>query len=221
MTKKASAIVIALSTLWIAELGAQSGGRDLPPAFRSVAGVTLNRDSAATIRAKLGATRERRVGTEHDTFASWCYVPTEASSRALLELMSDASDLGTPGHALNVIRLREAAPSDDRRACAPLRASTGLSTPGGLRLGLSAAEIEHLLGLPRRRSADSLAYYFDAKEYLRSENPEYEKWNTPERRETCFDAGLPYANVAATVVVLLRDGRAVEIRIERYDQAIC
>lgn len=214
-------LAIVLNALCIAELRGQAGGKDLLRGFRSLAGVTLNQDSAATIRAKLGDTREQNVGSGHDVYASWCYVPAKGQSRALLELMSDASDMGTPGRALNVIRLRADAPSGERRGCAGLPASAALSTPAGLRLGLSRLQIRDLLGRPTRQHADSLVYVFDAKEYMRPGTPEYETWNTPEHRESCFDAGLPYANVAASVIVLLRDGRATEIRIERYDQSVC
>jgi hypothetical protein len=219
--QKASVLVIVLSTLWGGDLRGQSGGRDLPRDFRSLAGVTLNRDSAATIRATLGTTRERRLGTGHAVYTSWCYRLADGASRALLEVMSDASDLGTPGHALNVIRLRTDAPSEDREGCARLPASASLSTPGGLRLGLGVVRINALLGRPTRSGPDSLIYYFGAKEYLRSDSPAYEAWDTPEYRESCFDAGLPYASVEAIVVVVLRDGQAAEIRLERYDQSIC
>jgi len=213
-------ITTVISVLFVANLRGQSSGRDLPRGFRSLAGVTLTRDSAATIRAKLGPTRERRIGTGHDVYERWCYRLTDGS-RALLELMSDASDMGTPGQALNVIRLRADAPSEDRDACAPLRASAELSTPGGLRLGLSSEKIRQLLGRPTRSRGDSLIYDFDAKEFLRPDSRAYELWNTPEYRESCFDAGLPYANVRAAVIVLLKDGRAAEIRLERYDQSVC
>jgi hypothetical protein len=212
---------MALSVLRMADLQGQSGGKDLPTAFRTIAGVTLNRDSAATIRAKLGSTRLRRIGKGHDAHLIWCYVSTKDSGGALLELMSDVSNMGTLGAMLNVIRLRADASPEDRKGCARLRDSAELSTPAGLHLGLSLARIEGLLGQPQHRNADSLTYYFDAKEYLRADSPEYAIWNTPEHRESCFDAGLPYANVAATVFVVLRDDRAVEIRVERNDQSIC
>jgi len=218
---RVSLLAIALTALCIADLRAQSGGRDLPRGFRSLAGVTLNEDSAATIRAKLGHTRERQTGTGHDVYTSWCYVPADASRDALLELMSDASDMGTPGHALNVIRLRANAAPADREGCATLHASAALSTPAGLRLGLTPAKIEALLGRASRRGADSLIYYFDAKEYMRPGSPEFEAWDTPEKRESCFDAGLPFANAEATVIVVLRDGHATELRMERYDQQVC
>jgi len=221
MTTKASVLAVLVSLLCVTAVQGQSGGRDLPRGVRSLVGVTLNEDSAATIRSKLGDTRERRIGTGHDVYSSWCYVPAEQTSRALLELMSDASDMGTPGQALNVIRWRADAPAEDRRGCAPLATSASLSTPDGLRLGLSRHDIETLLGTATRSSADSLLYYFDAKQDLRIDSPEFKIWNTPEHRETCFDAGLPYANVAASVIVVLRDDRAVEIRIERDDQSIC
>ena len=214
-------LALALMALCTAQLEAQSGGKDLPLGFRSVAGVTLNRDSAATIRAKLGATRERRVDAGHGFYYSWCYVPGSGSSRVLLELMSDAGDMGTPGHALNVIRLRANAPSNDRSECASLSDSAGLSTPAGLRLGLSSARVQELLGRPTRAAPDSLVYDFDAKEFLSPGTPAYEIWNTLESRESCFDAGSPFANVEATAIVVLRDDRAVEIRLERNDQSVC
>lgn len=221
MAKKALVLAIALSALSIADVRGQSGGHDLPRGFRSLAGVTLNRDSAATIRAKLGDTRERRIDIGRDVYAGWCYVLADGSSRALLELMSDASGRGTPGRALNVIRLRANAPPADREGCARLHAGAELSTPAGLRLGLGSRKIEDLLGRPTRRGADSLIYYFDSKEYLRRDSPGYDAWNTLEYRESCFDAGPPYANVEAAVIVLLRDGEAAELRIERYDQSVC
>jgi len=200
---------------------AQSRGRDLPLGIRTLAGVTLNHDSAAMIRAKLGLTRERTVGTGHDVMLEWCYLPRSTAPGALLELMSDASDMGTPGRALNVIRLRASAPATERAGCAPLPASARLSTPAGLRLGSTMKQVETLLGRPARRTADSLVYVYDTKEYMRPGTPEYETWNTPEYRESCFDAGPPYANVAGWVVLLLRDDRVVELRFERYDQSVC
>ena len=220
-TPKALLVAIALTALSVAALHGQSNGKDLATGFRSIAGVTLNRDSAATLGARLGTTRERRVGAGHDAYVSWCYVPAGGSSGALLELMSDVSEMGTPGRALNVIRVRADAPPADRAGCSPLRDTADLSTPAGLRLGLSSAAIQNLLGRPTRRSADSLIYEFDAKEYLSPGSPAYETWNTLESRESCFDAGPPFANVEATVIVLLRDGRAVEVRIERNDQSVC
>ncbi|HWH51513.1 MAG TPA: hypothetical protein VN651_08205, partial [Gemmatimonadaceae bacterium] len=78
-----------------------------------------------------------------------------------------------------------------------------------------------LLGRPTRRGADSLVYDFDAKEFLSPGSPAYEIWNTLESRESCFDAGPPFANVEATAIVVLRDDRAVEIRLERNDQSVC
>lgn len=219
--KRTSALATAIAALWIANLGAQSGGKDLPVGFRSIAGVTLNRDSAATIRAKLGIALEQHVGAGHDVDVRWCYIPAEGSSSTLLELLSDAGDMGTPGHALTVIRLRAAAPLDDRAGCSPLRSTSQLSTPAGLRLGLSAAAIQTLLGRPTRRVADSLIYDFDAKEYFSPGSSAYEIWNTLESRESCFDAGPPYANVQAMVIVVFRDGRADEIRLERNDQSVC
>jgi hypothetical protein len=220
-TRTVFLLATALTLLRNADLLGQSRGRDLPVALRSLAGVTLNRDSAASIRAKLGNTREERVGTGHGVDVVWCYAPAGTTSGPLLELMSDASDMGTPGHSLDVIRLRASAPAKDMRGCAPLSRTVQLATPAGLQLGSTLLKVQELLGPPTRRDADSVIYAFSAKEYMQPGTPEYQTWNTPENRESCFDAGLPYANVTARLVVLFRDNRAIEIRLERYDQAVC
>jgi hypothetical protein len=216
-----AALALALATRRTVDLHAQSQHRDLPRGFRSIAGVTFNRDSAASIRTKLGNTRERRLGGGHDVFTSWCYALTGNASAGLLELMSDISDMGTAGRALNVIRLRAVVPSEEREGCATLRTPGAVSTTGGLRLGLSRSRIRELLGRPTRIAADSLIYEFDAKEYMRPGSPEYRIWNTPEHRKSCFEGGRPYVSVGAMAIVIIRDERAAEIRLERYDQATC
>ena len=212
---------LALLALAAAGSAAQSGDRDLPPGMRSIAGVTLNRDSAASIRQKLGATRERKVGAGHDGFVSWCYVARPDSSPILLELMSDVSDMGTRGRELNVIRLRAASSAKARQGCTPLGSSVTLATPSGLRLGLTASQARALLGRPSRTTADSLVYDFDAKEYMRPDSPYYAGWNSAERRESCFGGGPPYANVGGTVILVLVAQQVAEIRLERYDQSVC
>jgi hypothetical protein len=221
---KTVTLALALTVFAAPNLWSQSGGRDLPLGLRSFAGVTLNRDSAASIRATLGTTRERRVLIGGERYVVLCYALSGDSSSAMLELMTnagDATDVGASKHALNVIRLRAESPSEDRSGCARLHASTSLPIPGGLRLGSDVAAIEERLGSPTRIGADSLTYDFATKEYLAAGSPEFEIWNTPEYRESCFDAGLPYANVRARLTIVLREGRATEIRSERYDKSIC
>jgi hypothetical protein len=218
---KALALALALNATPIVRLPGQTRQHDLPAAFRSVAGVTLNRDSAATIRAKLGATVERQVGTGHDVLASWCYVARTDASPVLLELMSDMSDMGTQGRALNVIRLRDASAAEDRAGCARLPSSSVLSTRNGLRLGLTAKAVQGLLGKPARMTGDSLVYEFEAKEYMPRRSREYRHWNTPELRKSCFEGGPPYASVGGTAIIRIVDDRVAEIRLERYDQATC
>lgn len=218
---RASLLALALCAVSVGDLRAQSDGRDLPRGIRSLAGLTVNVDSATTIAATLGRARERRIGTGDDARVVWCYVSSNRSAAAELELMSDASPMGTPGRELNVIRLRAHASAADRQGCARLPASATLSTPAGLRLGLGAAAIQELIGPPTRSTADSMVYDFAAKRYMDPGTPEYEKWNTLEYRESCFDAGPPYANVWGRVIVVLEHGRAVEIRTERYDQSVC
>lgn len=214
-------VAMALSLLSAGSLQAQTLGQDLPDGFRSLMGVTLDQDSAASIIARFGPAPQRRTEAGHDAFDTWCFAVGASPSRTLVELMSDASDMGTPGRELTVISVRADAPAADLYGCAPLRIVTPLATPSGLRLGLTRAQVQRLLGRPTRVHVDSLVYDFHAKQPMLPGTSEYATWNTPEYRESCFDAGPPYANVTARVVVVLQDARAAELRIERFDQAVC
>jgi hypothetical protein len=210
------------ASLFVTTLHAQPVPRvtDLPRAFRSVASIELNRDSALSVRAKLGTAPTRRVGSGHDTYLAWCYLVVAGGSTKTLELMSDDSDTGTRGHAVNVIRLRSIRP-DEPRNCTHLPVRRPLSTPGGLQLGLTRTDIERLLGRPTRLFRDSSIYDFVSKELMKPSSAEYKAWNTPKYRKECFGGGPPYADVGATVAVLFRDGHAIDIRLERYDQSTC
>ena len=199
---------------------AEPRAADLPRAFRSLAGVELNRDSARSVRTKLGAARARQVHSGHDTYLAWCYQARTGDSAVSLELMSDNGDMGTRGHALNVIQLRSNQ-SGRARNCFDLPPGRSLSTPGGLRLGLRRTDVERLLGIPTRRSGDSLFYGFVSKEFMDRSSGAYKAWNTPKHRKECFGGGEPYASVGANVTVLFRDDLAIEIRLERYDQSTC
>jgi hypothetical protein len=193
---------------------------DLPRAFRSIAGVELNRDSARSIQAKLGSTPTQRIGSGHDTYLVWCYQAQVGDSIATVELMSDESDMGTRGHALNIIRLRSSKTNLSDK-CGKLPSDASLATSGGLRLGLRRADVERILGTPTRRSGDSLVYDFVAKEYMAPSSAEYKAWNTPKYRKECFAGGPPFANVGATAIVRFANDRTIEIRLERYDQSTC
>lgn len=219
-TWRALRLAVTVSLVRVGLLAAQSGGRDLPVGLRSIAGLTLNQDSAVTIRAKLGDTRERRLGAGHDAYTSRCYVAGEPA-HILLELLSSAGETRTAGEEMSAFRLRADAPGADREGCANLPAAADLSTPAGLRLGLPSSKIVELLGTPTRQGADSLLYYFEAKVFLRPGTPAYDAWNTPEYWETCFNAGPPFAHVGSSVLVVMRGGRAAEIRVERNDQSVC
>ena len=202
----------------VAKAQVSARNTDLPADMRSIAGLVVNRDSALSVKAKLGATRERMSGSGHDVLLVWCYVTADSS---LLELMSDRSGMGTDGKALNVIRLRARYPASQGAGCGRLSTKVPLSTPGGLRLGLTRSEATARLGRPARQVADSFVYEFSGKEFMKPGSSEYKSWNTPERRKSCFEGGAPYSNVWATAILVFHETRAVELRLERYDQATC
>ena len=194
---------------------------DLPRGFRALGGVELNRDSALSVFAKLGSAGERRVGSGHDVYRSWCYLIDDAGVPIVLELLSDASEMGTAGHAVNVIYLRSGASRSERKQCSSLVSHAPLTTAGGLRLGLTRKQVQAQLGVPTRRFRDSLVFEFESKEYMKKSSPEYAVWNAPQRRKSCFNGGEPFSTVSATVMVLFRGEHSVKIRLERYDQSTC
>lgn len=181
----------------------------------------MNRDSAISIQAKLGMAGPSGVRAGHDKYLSWCYRSGDGAAAVTLELMSDASDMGTAGHELNVIRLRSDVPTTQPNGCGQLAPQMPLSTAGGLRLGLAPAAVAALLGSPSHHAGDSLVFAFVSKEYMARSSREYATWNTPKYRKDCFGGGEPFVDVGATVTVHFRDQHAIEIRLERYDQSTC
>ena len=64
---KSLVLGLGLCVVGVSGARAQSAGHDLPRGFRSLAGVTLNQDSAATIRAKLKALLGRPTRRDADS----------------------------------------------------------------------------------------------------------------------------------------------------------
>lgn len=200
---------------------AQDGPRwDIPPAARAVAGITLNQDSLAGVRAKLGPAQPWTGGAHHDELTSVCYVLGSGAGGQTLVVATDVSVMGLSHQPVNVIALRAGAqPNVDGHACTPV--ATPWTDGAGLRLGMARREVHALLGAPHRTAGDSIVYVLSDREPMRPGTPEYERWNTPERRRSCFDGGPPFAWVGGSVTVHMRADAVAAVRLERYNGAVC
>ena len=217
-------ITASLLALPIALISAQEGApkRDVPPAMRSVLGVALNRDSALSIVAKLGLAQAWSSGEGHDRFVNWCFRSGDGTIGATLHLMSDDSDMGTESHQVNVIRIfNGSSRAIDGHKCATLRTGAAISGVGPLSLAATRDEVRRLLGQPTRSTADSLVYDLNGEEALDPNSPFFAHWNTPEKRQACFQGRSPFVSVGGMIATVFASDRVREIRIERYNNAIC
>src|SRR5205085_3297841 len=62
--------------------------RDVPPAMRTVWGVTLNRDNASTLLAQLGPAPSWKSGAGHDGEVNWCFRAGRGPKAATLRIPS-------------------------------------------------------------------------------------------------------------------------------------
>ena len=216
-------IAASLLALPIAAISAQQGPkRDVPLAMRSVLHIVLNQDSALSIVGKLGPAQQWSSGEGHDRFVNWCFQSGGGTSGTTLHLMSDDSDMGTEGHQVNVIRILSGSSlALDGHKCGTLKGAGAVSGVGPLSLGATREDVRELLGQPTRSTGDSLVYDLNAEEALDPKSPFFAHWNTPERRKECFEGRSPFVYVGGMIATVFAGDRAQEIRIERYNNAIC
>ena len=156
----------------------------------------------------------------HEELTSLCYRNGDGATGRTLLVATDASVMGLAHLPVNVIELREGAQLRVQgHACATVLLPS--TAAAGLRLGMNRSEVRSLLGPPHRVAGDSLVYVVRDREPMTPGSPEFERWNTPERRRACFDGGPPFAWVGGHVTVHLSNDAAVAIRLERYNGAVC
>ena len=190
--------------------------------MRTVWGITLNRDNASTVVAKLGPASSWTSGAGHDRHVNWCFRAGRGATATTLHILSDDSDMGTESHEVNVLHLlRGEFTTLEGHACARTLASPVLDAVGSVALGATREDVERRLWTPSRRSVDSLVYEIWAEESIDPADPSFAHWNTPALREKCFGGKPPFAYVGGHIVLKFVDARVSEIRVERYNNAVC
>jgi hypothetical protein len=196
--------------------------RDVPPAMRTVWGVTLNRDNASTLQAKLGPASSWKSGDGHDREVNWCFRAGSGATAATLHIASDDGEMGTETHEINVLHLlRGTFTTLEGHPCTRTLAAPVLGAVGPVTLGSTREDIERRLGSSDRHSADSLVYEIHAEEPVDPADPAFARWNTPVLRKKCFGGNAPFTYVGGQIVVKFANARVSEIRVERYNNAIC
>ena len=199
-----------------AQVGARQ--RDMPTSMRGFLGIQLIRDSLPSVEARLGSTEGWHTGDASTGRFWWCYRTSTDSSGAVLLISSDG-EMGGEESTVDDIRLIRAGRADSlAQRCARIVADRP-SNPGGLHLGLTRAQVVHLLGQPSAQDPDSIGYRWVARRFLSPKEPDYEYWN--ERREACFGGERPYVDISSAIVLRFDALGAYEIQLSRNDPVVC
>jgi hypothetical protein len=215
-----------LALLMLCAAAATSGAQradprrgDIPTAHRGFLGVRLSDDSLASVKRRLGPTREWHTGDAGESEWWWCYRAGTGPDATVL-LLSSGGEMGGRGHQLEEARLSRATRPDTLGSrCGVIRNGTAIATPGGLQLGLDRAAVVRLLGQPLAAGGDSMVYRWATEQLLSPTDPTYADWNA--RRTECFDGRAPFVNVGSGVTVRFDRRGASEIHLWRFDQSIC
>jgi hypothetical protein len=217
----AGAVMIALLMHGLASQASAQRARsgDLPPAMREALGVRLNRDSLASVLARLGPTPARSTGEGGESQITWCYQAKTGPSPFVITFASDA-EMGGEGHEVDEIRVtRRDRIGAAAQRCGVIEPGKRAITLGGLHLGMTRAQSRDLLGEPTVVHGDSAAYVWASEEPLPPSHPNYAYWSA--RRTECFAGRAPFVSVAGRVIVRYDRRGAYEIVVIRGDNAIC
>jgi hypothetical protein len=137
----------------------------------SVLGVVVDRDTLADVQERLGAAEVRpNGGTATASASAACFVGPDGTTLAFISV----TEMGGGRQAISDFHLAAnepmvvyspafpgyEVPRASRPRCAPLPAlSKATGTAGGLRLGMTVAEVTQLLGKPTEAAPEGLAYY--------------------------------------------------------------
>jgi len=192
-------------------------GKDISRSMRGVLGIELNRDSLASVIARLGKTESWSTGDAGEARVWWCYRTTSGGDSATLLISSDG-EMGGPGSEVDEIRLIRSPYADSVTShCG--RARGNAVTANGLRLGVKPREAGRVIGKHAAVDGDSAAYHWSIRRFLSPKERGYGYWN--ERRKVCFEGKPPYQDIASRVVIWFDERGAYKILLARYDGAIC
>jgi len=210
--------IVPLLTTGLQAQGAPARHGDMPLQVRSIGRLRLNQDNLASVSERVGPVSPWETGDAGDSRVWWCYRNSSDSILTIL-LASSSGEMGGPNHEVDQITLLRG-PGADTLASHCATASLGrLSTPDGIRLGISKADALRLLGRPSRQTASMLRYEWEAEVPLATTDPNYRYWNG--RRAECFDGRAPFVDVFSEAVLQFGANGAQRITIERNDESMC
>jgi hypothetical protein len=196
---------------------APASERDLLAPHMKVLGVNLESTTLEGAQRLLGrATPRRNGGDAAASTTAECYVGRDGT---MLVLVSGELGGGKIITAFELVTREELAdfsggesylvPAEKRPRCAPgKRLSRSTATQGGLRLGMTEAEVRRLLGPPKEAADDHLVFTSEGTEPM---TPEQRKASSAQNAGTPADSFDRFRSVR----VELEWGRAIAIRVSQ------
>jgi hypothetical protein len=151
----------------------------------TILGLAIGRASLKDVQAKLGNANVTRVSRDEESDISVCYVsPIDGT---VLVFYSGAMG-GWKDITWFALWSREAT-FPHASQCTPSKlVSQGLRTPSGVRLGLTKADLERILGKPKERGTKSLKYsYLCRKKMTEEEITRFKTMDWDVRSDPYFD----------------------------------
>src|SRR5437773_3465613 len=166
---------------------AQSTG-DLPKQFRSIFGLMAGQISFEQVENKLGKADWWETDSElkRAQYAkSMCY---QATNGTLLVVTTDSPDKGTPVDIIELVAPGSRYPRAGR--CLSIAREKTIQTAGGLKTGLTFAQVKQLLGKPQQSASGQYTWHWDAYSRIEPSEKSYDYWNS--RRVECFEGMEPF-----------------------------
>jgi hypothetical protein len=143
----------------ISDPQAHTQHRELPAANFTILGVSLGPGEITQAAQKIGKTNALAMGDGAFTSSQACYVPSGKANDIHLIFAEDGEHVGASiilfgaGHSWNGTPLCAKSPLISR----------AISTANGLRLGLTPAEVQAILGQPSKAAPDRLEYILQVR----------------------------------------------------------
>ncbi len=212
-------VLHALAVVWLSVASSISSAALTDNSFVFL-GIQVGRgDTLASVMRGLGKTEEWGSGDASTSETKICY-RIKGGENDLIIVFASSAEMASPPGQINHIRVYAVASMfAQRKRCSLIDVSAhDLKTSDGLRLGLSPAEIQAILGPKRVAKNQSLNYSGCSKRYLKTSDPYFDRWVG---KSDCFEnPGRPYFSDCSFAEFKFSNGRTTYMSLNR-NQSVC